>query len=214
MLRRKIRSQNRNKRNRNLHYTDPQIGKSIQLRSEVVRRRITYEASIFGNYTTSIYSLSGGSDIRFLSYSTILGASEFTNTALLYKNYKIKALSVTLCPVSVFAQTSSIVYYVFPMLYISTDPDNTSASNPTNNTIGFSDTAGIFSPLDPQVRQKSWNLAGISNNTDIWLPVAQVSSVPGQVYFGSKSIYSSTGTTTNTLVFDVRFELIVDFCNP
>ena len=122
-----------------------QLNKNIDLYKERAWRVITYNAHLSENGSTGLYTLSTGSDVRYLTFSTLLSCDEFVNMAIPYNEYRIhKAVFTSLPP----TRTDRI-----PYLYVNVEPSNV-AANPNNVRLCASDTARIFSPRSLQRKEQ------------------------------------------------------------
>ena len=112
------------------------------------------------NGSTGLYTLSTGSDVRYLTFATLLTTDEFVNMAIPYNEYRIhKAVFTSLPP-----ERSDRI----PYLYVNVEPSNV-AANPNNVRLCASDTARIFSPRSITPEAVEYDLRGVGTTTNIWI---------------------------------------------
>jgi hypothetical protein len=189
-------------------FVEQQISKQINLYRETARKNISSVQTVYIRLAGNTYSLATGSDVRFLGFTTNLSSTEFTNMAAIYNNYRITAASVSGNPyagINTNLNQSS-------NLYITIDPLG-AASNPTNLAIVSSDTARVFCAVSNKVEVVTWRFPGPSYQTNFWLETASASGNAGSFYIGSNiNTTNSSGAAIN--VYDLRFDLTVEFANP
>jgi hypothetical protein len=189
-------------------FVEQQISKQINLYRETARKNISTVQTVYIRLAGNTYSLATGSDVRFLGFTTNLSSTEFTNMAAIYNNYRIFAASVSGNP---YAGINTNLNQS-ANLYITIDPLG-AASNPTNLTIVSSDTARVFCAVSNKVETVTWRFPGPSYQTNFWLETASASGNAGSFYIGSNiNTTNSSGAAIN--VFDLRFDLSVEFANP
>jgi hypothetical protein len=206
-MRKKITNRKKN-RNKSRPFVEQQISKQINLFRETARKNISTVQTVYIRLAGNTYSLATGSDVRFLGFTTNLSSTEFTNMAAVYNNFRIIAASVSGNPyagINTNLNQSS-------NLYITIDPLGALA-NPTNLTIVSSDTARVFCAVSNKVETVTWRFPGPSYQTNFWLETSTASSVLGSFYIGSNiNTTNSSGAAIN--VYDLRFDLTVEFANP
>ena len=187
---------NKNKKN----HTMVQLNKNINLYKERAWRVITYNAHLSENGSTGLYTLSTGSDQRYLTFATLLSSDEFVNMAIPYNEFRIhKAVFTSLSP-----QRSDRI----PYLYVNVEPSNT-AANPNNVRVCAADTSRIMSPRSLLPEAVEYDLRGVGTTTNIWIDTGST-NIPGQFNIGNYI----NGTLPSSINWEVKFQLIVEFTNP
>jgi len=161
---------------------------------------ISYPVFIYAYNPSQLYSFSGVGDFRSVAFSLITSGTEFAAFANVYKNYRIKSLSVIVTPMELTVS--------MPILYCAINPEGT-GGNPTNSTFILSDKAHMFSPVSMGCRSVTFTVPNVGQSTNIWLPVSATPS--GEFIIGNNTaagLFSST-----TLLWDCQLSLLCEFNN-
>lgn len=200
-----IKRSNRTRRNKNNHKnsTQIQLSKNINLfgKGSSAYINVTYPAFIYADSATDKYSFSGVSDIRSIAFSTITAATEFTNFATVYSNYRIHSLSFIVTPMELVTSC--------PILYVGLNPE-AAAGNPNNSTFILRDKTHMFSPVSVSMKSVTFKVPGVGITTKIWLPVSATPA--GEFLIGNNTfggIFPS-----GIVVFDCQLSFLVEFNNP
>jgi len=177
-----------------------QLNKHIDIYKERAWRVITYNAHLSENGSTGLYTLSTGSDVRYLTFSTILSTDEFVNMAIPYNEYRIHK--------AVFTSLSPLTSVRIPYLYVNVEPSNT-AANPNNVRVCASDTSRILSPRALCPEAVEYDLRGVGTTTNIWNDTGNT-NIGGQFNLGNYI----NGTLPSGINWEVKFQLIIEFTNP
>lgn len=206
-------NRNRNKnvrRNRNARRAKDAPQMQLAPRLNLLRTNnsfvnISYPVFMYAYTTTDLYSFSTGADQRTFTFAQITGATEFTNFAGVYSQYRIKSVSIIVQPLKLSTVTNS-----YPMLVIGCDPEIASPANPTNSSFILRDTNHFFSANALMPKSVTYNLAQIGTTTHIWKSTSD--SPGGTLLFGN-----NTGTGIfgggNQLVWEMYISLLVEFSN-
>lgn len=196
-----------NRRNNKIrgHKTAPQmqLSKNINLLSKSTSAwvNISLPLFVYAYDPSDLYSFSGSSDVRSYAFSTITAATEFTNFATVYNDYRLHSVSFNVTPMS----NSSVA---LPSLVCGIDPE-ASSGNPTNATFILSDHTRLISPVANGHRSVNFRFPGVGMSSNIWLPVTTAPS--GSFYIGNNT---ATGLFSSTiLAYDAMLSLLIEFNN-
>jgi hypothetical protein len=143
-----------------------------------------------------------------LAFSTILAATEFSQMANVYKNYRILKAAVTLANALNFSKSNGAH---FPILYFDLQP-SIAAANPTNSDVVDSDSARLFTPFSTRMEDCTWSMPGPGISTNLWYDTSAPSNL-GQFVIGMNT-NSNFNNGQIDIVFDVKIDLVVQFTNP
>ncbi len=207
MVRRNQRKQNRrNNFRKNVHKTAPmlQMSKNINLFSKQTSAwvNITVPLVVYSFNTSDLYSFSGISDVRAYAFNTITAATEFTNFASVYTNYRLHSVSVLASPM--LKEPTDFK----PMLVVGIDPE-ASSGNPTNTDFILKDHNRLICPRATNITSCNFRFPGVGSSTNLWLPVGTAPS--GSFYIGNNGYTGLFSTTEPT--FDVVLSIQVEFNN-
>ncbi len=166
-------------------------------------KNITYNATAVVGTTSTLLSLFTGTDTRFLAFQTILGEAEFTNMAAVYDKYRIINASVIVASPTQIDTTNTQ-----SILHIDVDSSVSAPSNPVNSVVIADDTVKLCSPNATSFEVCKWDLRGIGPSTDFWLDTGVPPNI-GTFYIGN-----NLTTTQATFVWQLKFQLGVEFANP
>lgn len=209
----KVQRKRNNVKNRNKLRSAPslQLSKQINLynsqASAVVN--ITYPGLIYGYQTSGLYTFVNNSDVRYLAFSTITAAAEFTNFATSFSNYRIRSCSVIINPLANNISTSTGALN-YPLLVFGADPQDTNIStNPTNSSFICRDQNHYFSSLSNVVKSVTFTFPGTGTGTNIW---KDTDNQPdrGLFYIGNNSTVNWFGGG-NVPVFEYVLNLLIEF---
>jgi len=196
------RKTNNNRRNQRRNAPSLQLSRRTNIFSSNTSAyvNISYPVFVYGYQPSALYSFSGSADIRSISFSTIISGTEFTNLASVYRNYRIKSLSVIVTPME-------LTTYM-PILYCGVNPEGT-GGNPTNSNFILSDKAHIFSPVSNGCRSVTFSIPGVGISTNIWSPVTSTHN--GEFIIGNNTV---NGLFTSTaFAWDCQLSLLCEFNN-
>jgi hypothetical protein len=174
-------------------------------RTNGVTVNVTAPAIISSDSTSALYTLGSSSDVRFLSFASVLsGSNAFSSLSSVYSEYRIVSASLLATPYMLVSQTNGGLY---PMLYVTCDPEISSSSNPSNSTVITDPLAHVFTPVATQPRTVTFRFPGVGLSTNVWL---EGTTIAGAFYLGNNSSGFPTGFTA---VFDCSFSLCLQFRN-
>ncbi len=178
-----------------------QLGRNVNLmRSAGTALNLIFPAVIFFRQASSNYSFATSSDLRFLSFASILtNSAPFSQFTNVYSEYKIVSSALVITPYTGVQTAGS-----FNFLYVSCDPQGV-ATNPTNSTVIANQTSHLFTPVATGIRSVSFTFPGIGSSMNIWLDTSQTPT--GCFYIGNNTM----SNTNNTNMFDCSFSIRVLF---
>jgi hypothetical protein len=202
-MNRKNKRNNRGKPNGKMKHAIVQLSRNINLNSASTFRNLTINGAISMNAVTSEYTFTASSDVRNLSFSTILtNSGEFTAFKSIYSTYRILAVSCTILTnmTNAFQNTDNPT-----ILYMNVEP-NIVPALPTNGEVLEADTSKLFNPYDFNLQTCQWRFpTGSGLGTDIWVDVGTNVGV-GQLSIGNIPFANSGGVQ-----FEYKIDLITEF---
>jgi hypothetical protein len=155
------------------------------------------------NSATSEYTFTSSSDVRFISFSTILtNSAEFTAFKNLYSAYRLLAISVTILSnmTNAFQNTDNPT-----ILYLNCEP-NIVPVNPTNGEVLAADSSKLFNPYNFLLQTCQWRFpTGAGLGTGLWNDVT--TNVPvGQLSIGNIPFANSGGVQ-----YEFKIDLVTEF---
>lgn len=207
-----IRKRN-NKNNRTKLRNAPmlQLSKNMNLYNKQASAfvNITYPGLIYGYSVSGLYTFTNNADVRYLSFSTITAAAEFTNFATSFANYRIKSCSVIINPLATNVSTSTGTLDR-PLLVFGADPQDTNVStNPTNSSFICRDQNHLFNANANVVKSVTFSFPGIGTGTNIWKDTDQQPD-RGVFYIGNNSTTNWFGGG-NVVIFEYYINLLIEF---
>lgn len=192
----KFNNRKANKKQKNI----PLLKNVITSDNSRVTTDVVYTVLMYYSGTTKNVSLNTGSDIRYLTFSAVIGATyPFVDFAKVYDEFKINYASLVVMPYS--AITLSL-----PPMHVTCDPDGP-ASNPTNLTVINSMNGHDFNVAAITPKSVKYLFPGVGISTQIWLDTATAPS--GAFYFGMNT--TALSSVTDTLLYEMSFMLNVSF---
>jgi len=202
---------NRRRNKRNPVFTNNPITRQIKPMQNLFNKtngvtvNITAPAIISSDSTSALYTLGSSTDVRFFTFASVLtGSSAFGFLNDVYTEYRIVSASLLATPYMLVSQTNGGLY---PMLYVTCDPEITSSSNPSNSIVITDPLAHVFTPVANQPRTVTFRFPGTGLSTNVWLTGT---TIAGAFYLGNNSSGFPTGFTA---VFDCSFSLCLQFRN-
>jgi len=194
--------QNNNKNNSGLTRMNKQI--NLHNRSEGTTFQVGYPTIVYFDSSSLTYTFVNASDVRYLSFNTILNTNPypFTDLALVYEEYKISAASAIVTAIDLSSSTYS---YLGP-LFLTADPElPPTSTNPTNLTVLSSQTTKIFSHKETDPRSVKYTFPGVGIGANIW---SSVTTTPMGNFFIGQDQVDAPG---NIPAFSVILTLTVHF---
>jgi len=184
-----------------------QLSRVINMKTETIIRSISIPEVVWSYLTTGDVSFSNTADIRYLNFSTILAVNEFANFVQQYGQYRIRAATCTIAPTRRLQGVGDVT----PMLYVNIDPTGSTSTNPNDVILLASDTAKIISPYSVVPITCKWLLPGVSTGMNLLNDTANAAAQVGAFQIGANT---GTGMVTTTILYDCKFDLLVEFFNP
>lgn len=184
-----------------------QLSRNINLYSNRASAavNISFPGIIYGYTTSGLYTFTNNADVRYLSFNAICSATEFTNFASAYMNYKIQSCSVIINPLSVNTGTT-----LYPLLSLSCEPEDSSIStNPTNSDMILRDQNHLFNAQANTIKSVTFTFPSVGVNTNIWQDTTNLPS-KGIFTIGNNSTTNWFGGG-NVAVFEYMISLLVVF---
>lgn len=205
------RSNKQNKRVTLRNAPSMQLSKQINLYNQQATAfvNITYPGLIYGYSVSGLYTFTNNADVRYLAYGTITAATEFTNFAASFANYRIKSCSVIVNPLSNNVRTSTGVLDL-PLLVFGSDPQDLNIStNPTNAGFILRDQNHLFSTTSNLVKSVTFTFPGVGTATNIWKDT-DTQPDRGLFYIGNNATINWFGGG-NVPVFEYYINLLIEF---
>jgi hypothetical protein len=194
-----------NKRNNNQVNIRTHLRNNIPFNTGMARRTINTVIQIPTYHTSTHYTLAAGSDTRYIQFSTVLSALEFSTLAAAWQSYKIIAAAALICP-GWNGNSADTALNFLPMLFMNIQPSKVGI-NPTNLEVLASDDSHVFSAystIKPQTVSFDLKQAGLT--TDIWIDSASLPTA-GNFVIGDSGI--SMAGTNDFYIFDAIISLTV-----
>jgi hypothetical protein len=202
-----IRNKNKNKNGPNIR---THLRNVIPISFGKIRRTINIPLQIPTYHTSNHYTFANASDTRYLQFSTVMSALEFSNLASVYQSYRICSASCLVCP-GWNGNSADTALNFLPMLYVNVQPSKTGI-NPTNLEVIAADDSHVFSAyatITPQTASFSINQPG--SQAYLWLDTASLPTT-GNFVIGDSG--TSMAGTNDFYIFDCIFSLTIELKDP
>ncbi len=189
-----------------------QLSKQLNLygpKSATAMVNITYPGLIYGYSVSGLYTFTNNADVRYLAFSTITAAAEFTNFATSFANYRIRSCSVIINPLYRNVGTSTGTLQL-PLLVLGCDPQESNLStNPTNSAFILRDQNHLFSSQNNVVKSVTFTFPGVGTGTNIWRDT-DTQPDRGVFYVGCNAT-NNWFSGGNVPVFEYYMNLLIEF---
>jgi hypothetical protein len=173
-----------------------------------LRINLNFPCVISTNVTSSNYSFSLTSDLRYQPFNNVFGGSgqDYSKFEAAFDQFKVVSTAFIVTRVAQVLSGTEIL----PALYCACDPNTTTPANPINNNILWGDNSHIVAPTIYSTEAVTWRFPGVGTAANIWYPTN--STAYGAFYIGCNT-NAGLMPMVNLPAFDVSLVCEVIFTN-